>query len=1089
MTTAPPPFRFPLRADSWPVRDPDVGIAFPKGGMHGTFHAGVVHAFVMSGYLPKQVGGSSMGAYAATALAIASQEDDQARRLGLVRELIELWRGKEERGERQHPGRFFWHTARTDPKLKVAFDDLRRIPLSLEDLGRHGWRVYQGSRLEQISGGLRLWWGLFPTTRSGWRARFAVTLAGLRGAVDVLRGAPTGAAVRVAQALLDAYGLGDALLPINPGDAGFNDLFARWAPRAPLQYPLTEDLTRCHLTIQLTNLRWARDIALRKPGAPRSPVMVVKDHHKANLVSALRASASLQPMHAPQLARDVFPFGLPEGVLPDDPLVDSTHIAYMPIDRLVERWREESPADRARPKRIFAVLSDPLEGAPQLDPGFLAAGIHDLYLMLQRDQLSELQVTRLVSELARASKPEDDRILVVDPTPIAPKEMLGFYQVAVPGDDRVEKALAHGCRAALQVLHEGTLRSMAPPGGTVGCVALRARLRASSNAPDGYFQPLASLCALCTQNLTVPDAPRPVVTTELPEADKLDRLMGAPPPKDEPPVVVVPAGGSFLGVFHIGVLVALRDLGVRPDIYAGASVGTMFSMLMHGGLRAEKLDPRLIQNMFDVDTWADHDDHAPADGPVGRVDRLVKELGDRLRTPDASALLRRSPGWILDRLLDRGSPSERAEVDRGLAALLFPGFERRDGKVAPLTPTDAGAEASRAVQALLGGDLPGLLPFGDRIAAHLGVYLPGKEDDGELIGFDKTARLIRAFALTDPERPPTLAAHGGRGAHFLFSATNHTTGRPEFFGGEPVPDDPGSPDAVQAVLAASSLPLAFRRRSRAEVFGAGVPEPGIRYADGGIFDNFPVDSALKYLRWLSQYPEYRWLGHREVRLVLLPLEFPTPEAGGENELQGCLRTALLAWRQAEMQKLRRVLTQQRLVRRLAPAANEALRPHTEGLGPRLAIRSDFDIVAPARRVYTTPFAFKPWLGFTPDRQAELMAAGCRRARYAFLYRTWREAREVDQVPAPLEEFDKEVRQQLRASPRRGPDACVLGSLNPKPCAFLAVEKEKGPIVRRCCFASAEKDLPPESLPATSRVDAWVRLLEPEPVPDPRGSRT
>ena len=43
----PPPFVFPLRAESWPVHDADAGVAFPKGGMHGAFHAGVVHAFVL----------------------------------------------------------------------------------------------------------------------------------------------------------------------------------------------------------------------------------------------------------------------------------------------------------------------------------------------------------------------------------------------------------------------------------------------------------------------------------------------------------------------------------------------------------------------------------------------------------------------------------------------------------------------------------------------------------------------------------------------------------------------------------------------------------------------------------------------------------------------------------------------------------------------------------------------------------------------------------------------------------------------------------------------------------------------------------
>ena len=536
-------------------------------------------------------------------------------------------------------------------------------------------------------------------------------------------------------------------------------------------------------------------------------------------------------------------------------------------------------------------------------------------------------------------------------------------------------------------------------------------------------------------------------------------------------------GGSFLGVFHIGVLVALRELGIRPDIYAGASVGTMFSMLMHGGLQAGQLDPRLIRRMFDVDKWADHDDHAPPGQPVGRADRLVRAIALRTTHPDAKRLLALSPGRIFDLLVHKGISEARAELDRGLAALLFPGFSREEGlSIPPMDPAEAGRFAEEGLAAVTAGDLPGMLRFGDRVMAHLGVYVPGHEDDGQLIGFDETARLIQAFAFPDADKPPTLAAHGGRGAHFLFSATNHTTGGPEFFGGEPTGDDPGSPDALQAVLAASSLPLAFRRRSREEVFGPGVPRPDVRYTDGGIFDNFPVDSALKYLRYLSQFPEYRWLEQREVRMVLLPLEFPAASATDARELEGCLRTALLAWSQSEMQKLRRVLSQQALVRRLAPAANEALRyGRGDGPGPRLAVRSDFDIVAPARQVYAHPFAFKSWLGFRADRQAELMAAGCRRARYAFLFRTWREAREADKQKAKLEEFDKTVRGELRGARGRG-HACVLGSLNPKPCAFLAIEPELGPTVQKCCVASAHKDLPPEELPATSRVDAWVKLI-------------
>lgn len=1086
--TRPPPFVFPLDAERWPVHDPDAGVAFPKGGMHGAFHAGVVHAFVISGYYPEQIGASSMGSWAAVALATAADLDDQALRRELVDDLLQVWLA--------NPGRAIWSRVWGGGPLAELMEELGGLSLSLESLGRLGWQLWRGSRRERLAAAMRLWW-LLPWTRRGLRARLHLPLAAT-GALFRSRheGGGRELAFAVGQALLDAYGMRESLLGTSPGDEGFFDLLARWLP--PGEGPPRElgDFRRSRLTIQLTNLRVARELDADRSDLTRRPVVVLRDGDGARLLGVLRAATSLQPMHPAVPAREVFGEALPEGLQPDDPLVDSSYIATLPVARMVEAWKEQGT--RGGPKRLFAVYSDPLLGAPPADTGFFASGLHDLYLLRQRDQHYDLTVTRLVTELLRVSPEAPEELILVDPEPIAPHESLGFMQVSVPRDEEVLAAVHSGCRSTLETLHAETLRELAGEGEAVHCPRLLARLRERSSAPSGYFEGLPRACAGCPGRLEVPARPREAPVAELRPEDRLADLVQEPgdPVPEATPVVLVPAGGAFLGVFHVGALVALRDHGVAPHLYAGASVGTMFSMLLQAGLAQDRVDPGVIDRMLDVDRWVDRPATPPRAGgtgtgggePEGRVDRLVARFAARLRDEAVRPLLELGPRGLV-RLGQGGghlSPDAHRRLCEALAALFFP---RATGPTGAVTEALEGEEARRELQRLLAAvrdlDLPVILEVADRIARHAGVVEPGREHEAELIGFDQTERLLRDFAFEGGE-VPRLEEVGGEGSHFLFTVTNHSTGREELFGGPPdalgslAPGE--SPWAIQGVLAGSSLPLAFRRRSRAEVLGpSAVPGPDPVYSDGGIFNNFPVDAALRYLRFLSAHPEYAWLGERPVRVLLMPLDFPEPPrrpSGGDPGL-GCLEAAALSWRQGTHDKLLRVLLQQALVRRLAGPANAALRALSEetGEGRRQAVRADFDLLAPARKVYAGGWAFKRWLGFSPEGQLELLAQGCRRSRYALLFREWREGRQVTGRAVDLETFDAEVRAEERSWKDRPGEHCVLGRLNPRRCGLLDIDPTTGAQVRRACAATCLEDLPPRDLPRTSRVDVWVKLLE------------
>lgn len=54
------PFEFPFDR-GFPVRDGRAGIALGSGGVRGSFHVGVLHALVLTGYFPSTIAGTSVG--------------------------------------------------------------------------------------------------------------------------------------------------------------------------------------------------------------------------------------------------------------------------------------------------------------------------------------------------------------------------------------------------------------------------------------------------------------------------------------------------------------------------------------------------------------------------------------------------------------------------------------------------------------------------------------------------------------------------------------------------------------------------------------------------------------------------------------------------------------------------------------------------------------------------------------------------------------------------------------------------------------------------------------------------------------------
>ncbi|MBX3246204.1 MAG: patatin-like phospholipase family protein, partial [Myxococcales bacterium] len=96
-----------------------------------------------------------------------------------------------------------------------------------------------------------------------------------------------------------------------------------------------------------------------------------------------------------------------------------------------------------------------------------------------------------------------------------------------------------------------------------------------------------------------------------------------------PKVAFVGTGGASKGVAHLGVLKAMEELGLVPDIYVGASSGAIASAFFAQGISADEM----------VDWfrpfWRRHG-HDPLKGRYF------------LGLPNAEQL--RSPGWLLSGL-------------------------------------------------------------------------------------------------------------------------------------------------------------------------------------------------------------------------------------------------------------------------------------------------------------------------------------------------------------------------------------------------------------------------------------------------------
>jgi predicted acylesterase/phospholipase RssA len=443
---------------------------------------------------------------------------------------------------------------------------------------------------------------------------------------------------------------------------------------------------------------------------------------------------------------------------------------------------------------------------------------------------------------------------------------------------------------------------------------------------------------------------------------------GFPPQhgKTRPTVSIILSGGVFRGVFQVGVLNALCQAGLRPDVVAGASVGTIMAAF----------SARLFT---EDDPQRRHRRMASIAATFLAIDRLV--LTDRFAD-------------FIRRFTLRAGAADFSLRD---ADHLFRRFDRRNWDL--LTRRSRRVLAGLHRLAYLDPvELLDLLSFNkpdkrsellDRLILYAQEALNRAGIGSELLGAEPLERLIKAHVLGDDQGAEFDEFLGSGGIHFLATTTNLTTGEQDVLGSFCNSDR--RPALVPGLLASSAFPGVFRPRMNWELRAAspGLPE---ELVDGGIADNLPLIPVYRFLfyaghaGWLALRPKPKTRQDGETQAVphllfTASLEPQRSEISGDDlkrtaecwpelkrrigQLKYNVKVDSHRQTQDDLRQIHTALAEKQ--RKVAGSKQE------KGEGVDL-LDLHVSCVKPAWLCGT--FAFHPMLGFTRDRQARSIAHGC-----------------------------------------------------------------------------------------------------------------
>lgn len=536
-----------------------------------------------------------------------------------------------------------------------------------------------------------------------------------------------------------------------------------------------------------------------------------------------------------------------------------------------------------------------------------------------------------------------------------------------------------------------------------------------------------------------------------------------------PTISLLFSGGVFRGVFQVGVLNGLHELGLKPDLIAGASVGSITAAMI---ARAFTITASTANTQRNPTTQS----HASTQPDAG-ADRLDRDqpLADRARRDTSGAgvtdtdaareaanriVQQEHIAWLaatylgIDRLVltDRFSDfvrnvTLRASETRFSIRQADRVFRRYDSA----NPWTFNRDARRVI-----GGLERLLyisPYqlndlirsmrtrasrelAPQLSERVQQFLDRMQIGEEALGAEPLRALVddMGVATAPGQTPPIVTADDLRnetGLQFLATTTNLTQGSLEVLG--EISTNPSESIVLnEALFASSAFPGVFRPRWSWELTPS--TQRVQQYIDGGVMDNFPVDAIAEFLNraaaqdvgLVARVPAAPHL------IVAASLELSAPQYSLPFTRRR-FRASWLKLRERAKQlgynsKLDTYLKAERDLRHI----DAQCRPNAANGIVHLQLLP----IKPNWLCGT--FAFHPMLGFRRDKQASSIAHGCAATLLAFAdeyqkdsqpFKHWQiDAHAVPEVSTWAEAFERLETQ------KPDPDSGLCWLRN-RPCPF------------------------------------------------------
>jgi len=421
-----------------------------------------------------------------------------------------------------------------------------------------------------------------------------------------------------------------------------------------------------------------------------------------------------------------------------------------------------------------------------------------------------------------------------------------------------------------------------------------------------------------------------------------------PAQPDAPVISFLFGGGVFRGVFHMGVMNALNEAGLQPDLVAGSSVGSIIAAMIAAVFkRPATMRQRAILDL--ASTFVAIDRLILTDRLADFVRRFTLRAAEAEFSPrDLDLVLRR---------FDYGSAEEfnkRARrVSAGLERLFyFSPFELFT------VMRELRLQQRAAVLSELLGDVQELLDRG-------GI-------SQEILGSEPLSLLIQQHvieALGDPFPSFRSFLKGNRPIYFLATATNLHEGGLEILGAPWLPSQHVSLE--HGLLASSAFPAVFRPRHAWEIFPNSRHDH--KYIDGGTIDNLPLDAVARFLDEAERHGKIVRRPSVPHLLFTASLEVDRATLGDDPRTLNRMASDVIALmkRASTLKYNRKINAYARMQQRLRAIWKQYHDRCKWDRGPL-----DLEVVAVKPKWLCGTFGFHPMLGFRRDKQARSIAHGC-----------------------------------------------------------------------------------------------------------------